>query len=124
MIRDWKEHELYMDFSDLNVGFGQPSDIDMFYIGKNGFMLIGEIKHRRGELKDGQRRLLERLIDNYKRPAMCIFIQHDRDVYEGAESVNVAYCEVVEYYYKHQWHTPREYLQVIDVINKISGKTY
>ena len=106
------------------MGFGQPSDIDMLYFGKGGFMLIGEIKHRRGSLKDGQRRLFQRIVDNYKPGAMCIFIQHDQDVHEGASVVDVACCEVVEYYYKGEWRRPFEYTTVRDVVEKITQKRY
>lgn len=119
-IRNWQEHGLYMDFSELNVGRGQPSDVDMLYIGKNGFLVIGEIKHRRGELKDGQRRLLTKLVDNYKYGGIVIFIQHDCDVHEGYESVDVSRQEVVEYYYRRKWYRPTGYITVYDVIEKYS----
>lgn len=65
MIRNWNEHSLYMDFSEMATDSRpQPSDIDMFYLGANNTLILGEIKNERGELKDGQRRLLERLAVN------------------------------------------------------------
>lgn len=120
MIRNWSEHSLYMDFSNLNMGMGQPSDIDMFYIGRGGFLLIGEIKHRRGSLKNGQRYFLETLVDNYKKPAMAIFIQHDTDVNVGGKKVDVSECQVVEYYWKRKWYKPKIYTTVEQVVEKWS----
>ena len=121
MIRNWREHELYMDFSHLNYGRGQPSDIDMFYIGKDGFLLVGEIKHRRGSLKEPQRHFLETLVDNYKKPAMAIFVQHDCDVHSGWKKVDVSRCQVVEYYYNGHWRYPMSYTTVSEVVRKYTN---
>lgn len=106
-IRNWDEHRLDMDFSGLFAeGKGQPSDIDMFYIGKNRTLVIGEIKNRRGVLKDGQRRLLKRLCDDWKYDAICLYITHDKFVQKGDRSVDVANCYVEEYYWKGKWRKP------------------
>ena len=106
-IRNWREHRLDMDFSGLFAdGKGQPSDIDMFYIGKNRTLVIGEIKNSRGSLKDGQRRLLARLCDDWKHDAICLYITHDKFVQHGDRSVDIANCYVEEYYYKGKWRRP------------------
>lgn len=44
MIRDWNEHSLHMDFSNIETSPGKPSDVDMWYISKSNFLIIGEIK--------------------------------------------------------------------------------
>ena len=95
MIRNWNEHRLDMDFSGLaEQGKGQPSDIDMFYLGKNRTLIVGEIKNSRGVLRDGQRRLLEHLCDGWRHDAICLYITHDRFVQMGDTSVDVAECYV------------------------------
>ena len=54
-----------------------PSDIDMLYVGRNKTLIIGEIKNERGVLKDGQRRLLVTLAENWKHDAVCLYIVHN-----------------------------------------------
>lgn len=121
MIRNWQEHDLHMDFSGLAVeGHGQPSDIDLFYMGRDRTLIIGEIKHRRGFLKEGQRRLFENLCNNYKYDAICLFITHEQDVYSGATEVDVSQCKVEEYYFHGRWRTPKKYTTVKDVIDYFS----
>lgn len=118
MIRNWKEHSLRLDFSGMRFGNAQPSDIDMVFIGKNDTLVIGEIKNERGELKYGQRKLIEKYVDNWKRDAIAIFVKHDRYVQDGDTYVDVSRCEVVEYYYHKKWHIPRHYTTAYDVIEK------
>ena len=121
MIRNWKEHELYMDFSNCNpYGYGQPSDIDFFYMGRDWTLIIGEIKYQAGELKDGQRRLLEKIIKGYRYEAICLYIVHDQNIYDGAEKVDVAQCQVKEYFWHGHWRTPQTYTTVRDVIEHFS----
>ena len=118
MIRNWEEHNLRLDFSGMRFGKAQPSDVDMFFIGKHNTLVVGEIKNERGELKYGQRRLLEKLVDFWRFDAIALFIQHDKYVQYGDEVVDVSSCPVVEYYYHKQWHTPRTYLTAYDVVKK------
>ena len=97
-----------------------PSDIDMFYIGKKDILIIGEIKNEKGSLKDGQRRLLEKVVDNWQNDAMCLFITHDKYVQNGDTKVDVPNCYVKEYYWKKagKWIIPKEPTKVIDVLDK------
>ena len=99
-------------------GSKHPSDIDMFYIGKDNFLLIGEIKNERGQLYDGQRRLLEKLIDNWQYDGMCLFIVHNKYVQNGDKKVDVPDCFVREYYYQKKWHIPSRPLKVKEVLER------
>lgn len=118
MIKNWKQHDLYMDFSNMNYGRGQPSDIDMFFIGRNNTLIIGEIKNERGYFGDYQRSLLKTIADNYKYDAIIIYINHDKRVEDGDTVVDVSLCEVKEIYYKNKqkWMIPKHYTVVGDVI--------
>ena len=119
MIRNWEEHDLHMDFTNLAIqGRGQPSDIDLFYMGRDKTLIIGEIKYRKGFFSDGQRYLLESVIKGYKYEAICLYIVHDHDIHEenDSDSVDVAECEVREYFWHGHWRTPAHYTTVRDVI--------
>ena len=123
MIKNWNFHNLYMDYSSM-YGDDHPSDIDMFYIGKNDVLIIGEIKNERGKLKEGQRKILEKLVNNWKYDAMCLFIIHNKYVQKGDKKVDVPNCYVKEYYWKRtkRWETPVEKTKVKDVLNKYKAK--
>lgn len=127
MIRDWNEHSLTMDFSSMFDGNDHPSDIDMFYIGKDDYgrdvLILGEIKNELGQLKLGQKRLLERLANGFKGIAIFLYITHRKDVHKGDSVVNVGNCFVDRYYYKSgslkpQWFTPQEPTTVKEVIDR------
>lgn len=112
MINDWKQHELYMSFEGMTP---HPSDIDLFVL-KGNTLIIGEIKNERGTFKDGQRALLAKLVDGWKYKAILIYIVHKNYVQNGDTQVDVANCEVKEYYYKGKWRKPREYTTVKMVV--------
>lgn len=108
MIRDWKQHSLYMDFSNLTNERGyHPSDIDLFWIGKN-HIVFGEIKNECGSFTEGQMRLFTKLVDGYKGDPVLLLITHNKYIERGDTVVDVAACYVKQYYYKHQWHVPRQ----------------
>lgn len=118
MIKNWNFHNLYMDYSSYTTKNNHPSDIDMFYIGENEFLIIGEIKNELGKLTNNQRRLYEKLIDNWKHDGMALFIIHNKYVQNGDKKVDVPECEVKEYYYHKQWHIPKNKLKVKEVLKK------
>jgi hypothetical protein len=107
-----------MDYSSYTESNKHPSDIDMFYIGKNDTLIVGEIKNERGKLIGGQRKLYEKICDNWKYDAIALFIIHDKYVQKGDLKVDVPNCFVKEYYYKGNWHTPKKETKVIDVLRK------
>ena len=118
MIKNWAQHGLHMDFSNMNYGKGQPSDIDMFYIGKDNTLILGEIKNERGTFSDYQRNLLKTIADNYKNNAIIIYINHDKRVENGDKIVDISLCEVKEIYYKDEkkWRMPKHITYVGDII--------
>ena len=99
-------------------GGNHPSDIDMFYIGRDKFLILGEIKNECGELKDTQRRLLETLINGWKSDGMVLFITHDKYVQYGDTEVDVSECYVKEIFYKRtgKWTTPKRPTKVRQII--------
>lgn len=118
MIKNKEYHSLFMDFSSMYEGNHHPSDIDMFYLGRNRILILGEIKNERGELHKGQRRLLEILAEGWKNDAICLYIVHRKYYQRGDRSVNVAECYVREIYYKkiHQWVFPKRPTKVKEII--------
>lgn len=118
-IKNWKFHNLYMDFSSMYADNRHPSDIDMLYVGRNKTLIIGEIKNERGVLKDGQRRLLVTLAENWKHDAVCLYIVHNKYYQYGDREVNVAECYVQEIYHKkeHRWRPPKRPTTVKEIID-------
>ena len=76
-----------MDFSSMYSGSDHPSDIDLFYIGRDRTLLIGELKNERGYLQDGQRKLLENLANGWKYDAVVLYIRHNKYRQRGDEFV-------------------------------------
>ena len=118
MISNWNYHNLNMDFSSMYAGTNHPSDIDMFYLGRDDVLIIGEIKNDRGSLGNGQRNLLERLADGWRGDAIVLYITHDHDYKAGDRTVDVSRCFVREIYYKriHKWVLPKMPTTVGEVI--------
>lgn len=117
MIRDWRQHSLYMDFSGLTNERGyHPSDIDLFWLGKN-HIVFGEIKNECGTFTDGQMRLFTKLVDGYDGKAILLLITHDKYIERGDTIVDVSCCLVQQYYYKQQWITPRKPTTVKEIID-------
>ena len=54
MIRNWNFHNLYMDYSSYVDTNNHPSDIDMFYIGKNQTLIVGEIKMNQANYQEAK----------------------------------------------------------------------
>ena len=118
MIKNWNYHNLYMDYSSYTKSNDHPSDIDMFYIAENNTLIIGEIKNELGKLIGGQRKLYEKIIDNWKYKGIALFIVHNKYVQNGDKKVDVPNCKVREYYYNGKWQMPKQKLKVKDVLDK------
>ena len=119
MIRNWQEHELHMDFSNIDTPQGKPSDVDMWYISKTNFLIIGEIKNEKGYFTDSQKWLLARLIDNHKGGGTILYITHDKDVHVGDKTVDVSRCQVAEYYWHGKWYVPKQPITVNQAFAKL-----
>ena len=116
MIRDWSEHQLNMDFSEIGV---VCSDIDLIHITKKKRLIIGEIKNAKGTFSAGQKRLLSGIIDAHKGGGAVLYITHDRDVHHGDRVVNIADCLVEEYYWGGEWIVPYRFITVGDAMKKL-----
>lgn len=119
MIRDWNEHNLHMDFQNIRAPKGRPSDIDMWYISNTNFLIIGEIKNGKGEFTEAQKWLLSRIIDNHKGGGTILYITHNKDVHRGDTIVDVAQCQVSEYYWHGKWHKPKQPTTVNEAFAKL-----
>ena len=116
MIRSWEEHQLNMDYSNIGV---VCSDIDLFHVTPKGFLIIGEIKNRKGEFKAGQKSLLSQIVDANKNGGTVLYITHDKDVHQGDKTVDVSKCLVEEYYWNGEWITPYRFTTVGDAMKKL-----
>lgn len=119
MIKNWQYHNLHMDFSSMFEGNDHPSDIDMFYMCKDGTMIVGEIKNERGQFTEGQRKLLTKCLNMHKGDAIGLYITHDKLVQNGDEVVDVSSCPVREIYTKKErkWRLPKRVVTVKEVLN-------
>lgn len=124
MIKNWDFHNLDMDYSSYTKSNNHPSDIDMFYIGKKDILIIGEIKNEKGKLNIGQKRILEKLVNNWKQDAICLFITHNKYVQKGDKKVDVPNCYVKEYYWKKakRWAIPKQKTKVKDVLERYKNE--
>jgi len=122
MIANWDYHSLRMDYSSMFRG-EHPSDIDMYYLCRDGRLVLGEIKNEKGFLSFVQRRLLERLAEGWSNDAVVLYITHDSYWQKGDRTVDVGNCLVQEIYYKqvHKWVRPKEDTTVKQVIDYYMG---
>lgn len=124
-IQDWKNFDVHLDFKNLRFGIDgkkRPSDIDMFYISK-GTLIIADGKNERGELHKGQRWVYENLINGWDKgwgnKGYFLLFKHDSYQQRGDSTVDVANCEVDEYFYKGQWHFPHTPITMLEAMSKI-----
>ena len=121
MIKNWDFLNLKMDFSSMWSNGEHPIDIDMCLVGRNNFLLIGEIKNERGLLLDRQRRIIETIIEGWKDNALAIFVTHDQYVQRGDQIVDVSQCRVKEMFLKTEgeWRKPKKPRTVREVVDYI-----
>ena len=119
MIRNWQEHALHLDFSHIDVPQGHPSDIDMWYVTSDGFLIIGEIKNQKGTFTRGQKSLLASLVDGHRGGGTVLYIIHDHDVHMGDSVVDVSQCLVQEYYWRGEWLEPQVPITVNNAIKEL-----
>ena len=124
-INNKEYHSLFMDYSSMYKDGNHPSDIDMFYLGKDECLILGEIKNEtyKKENWEHQKKLFEPLINNYTKEAFYLFIVHNKYFQNGDREVNVPECIVKEYYYKKpnykaKWIVPRRTIKVKEVLSK------
>ena len=119
MLKDVTEYELVMDFANICV---KCSDVDLIHMTNSGKLIIGELKNEKGSLKGAQRKLFARIIDGYKSGGAVLNIRHTVDVHKGGKMVDVAACQVVEYYTGGKWHTPDRFITVNEFLDRMEEK--
>lgn len=94
-----------------------PSDLDMYYLTRDNFLIIGEFKNETGKL-DSQKYFLERLINGWKHDGLVFYMTHDSYVQNGDGYVDVPACYVKEIYWKQEgvWRTPKRPTKVEDIL--------
>lgn len=100
--RDRKQQ--IVTFENLRYGNITPTDIDCTFDYHGKVFAFVEIKYGDAELKCGQRKYLERVVDGLTdggREAAAFVVRHD--VEDVNEDVDAAYCIVRSVYYKHRW---------------------
>lgn len=119
MIRNWKYHSLYMDFSSMYKGGDHPSDIDMFYLCSDDTLILGEIKNEAGTFTRRQRALLAKIIKLHTANAIGLYITHNKRVQDGDIMVDVSTCYVKEIYLKTEgrWRRPQRPVTVKDILD-------
>ena len=115
-MNNWNHFNLQPSFDNIKSSV-KPSDLDMFYITKDKFLIIGEFKSQYGELGN-QKWLFETFINNYKYDGIVIYAKHNSLIENGDTTYDVSKCEVEEYYWKGGWHKPRSKVTVQDVFDK------
>lgn len=64
------------------------------------------------------KKLFARIIDNYEKNAMYLFITHNKYVQKGDTEVDVPNCYIKEYYYRGEWRIPQKRTKVWEVLKK------
>ena len=123
MIKNWNYKNLQLDYSSMYKGNNHPSDIDLFYLTKDETLILGEIKNESYNPENWvkQKKILQKIIDNYRKEALYLFIVHDKYVQRGDTKVDVPNCLVKEYYYKGEWRIPQKETKVREVLEKYNG---
>ena len=119
MINNWNHFNLAPNFKNIKTIGGQPSDLDMFYLTQEKFLIIGEFKNGdKGKLKNRQKELFETFVENYKYGGIIIYATHHNTVEQGDTDYDASQCNVEQYFYKGQWRIPKKPIKVQDVFNK------
>lgn len=118
-MKSWEEYKLNMDFGNIGV---LCSDCDLIHMTNGGRLIIGELKNEKGKFYGAQRNLFARIIDGYKHGGTVLYIVHDKDVHNGDEFVDVAACQVKEYYWCGKWIRPKRFITVNEVLERLEEK--
>lgn len=116
VIRNKKFALQVNNFVNLRYGNITPTDIDGLIEFRNKAYVIIEIKHANYVLSEhnGQRLAIERLTDDLqeKKPTLALIARHNEN-----GDIDVAFCEVSEYRWKHKWIVPKERISVKIIID-------
>jgi len=123
-MKDWDRKSLKIDYSSCNVGYGQPSDIDFFYVGANHTLVLGEIKNEYGTFTKKQQELYREIADHHNADVIILYMTHNKKVEDGDEVVDIADCKVEAIYYNKEkekgFRKPNKNITVRDIIAFVS----
>lgn len=107
------------NFNGLIYGAITPTDIDGVIDFHGKCFVFLEMKYRDTPLPFGQRLAFERIVNNSKRPAICIIARHDM---QPDLDVDVKNCMVSEYYTGNTWRHPRNPYNVKRMIDEFLSR--
>ena len=123
-IGNWNRKSLEVDYSSCDIGFGHPSDIDFFYIGRNHTLVLGEIKNEQGVFTKKQQSLYKEIADNHNADVIVLYMTHNKRVENGDRVVDIADCKVRAIYYNKEkekgFRKPKKDITVRDIIKYVS----
>lgn len=119
LIKNAKHLEQVHSFNGMVFYRGiTPTDIDgVCDFGGKGFFVM-EGKRRGATIPPGQKRCIERMIDAWQRGGVCsVAVLYEHDC-EAPQVVEVANCQVKEFYYNRKWRPIKDILTTKQAVSK------
>lgn len=134
MIKDWNRQKLEIDYHNIKVPSGKPSDIDFVYVEPHyrgnfpRYAILAEIKNEIGEFTDFQRYLYSMYTELLEKAGVDVYtfyLNHHKYVEKGDTNVDASSdCIVKEVYDTklHEWCKISETLTFQQALDKIIDK--
>ena len=123
VIEHVKRKQQINDFRGLLYGKITPTDTDGLIEYKDRAWVLIEVKYSGNDLPFGQRLAFERFINDVSQKKQAIAIVAEHEVHDTSESIDVASCNVREFYWsgRKQWKKPEENITVKRAVDKFLG---
>jgi len=130
-IANRKRAKQLRDFSGLRIGKITPTDIDMSEDFEGQVFIFAETKLKNTDLKWGQRKHLEYLIQALRYPAVAYITEHE--IYDPEIDIDMANTIVIEKFTNtllggkrkiYKWQVPEEELLLCDEVRKFTRCHY
>ena len=117
-IRNQAYRNQEIDYSGCRIGKCTPTDIDGIIEFENKLFIIFELKYGATEIIGGQKKCLERIADNSRKPFFVLRINHQTP---ATESIDVGNCLVTSFYsnQNNKWNVPEKDITVKDKMDKL-----
>ena len=109
-----------VDFSGLEIGKMNATDIDCCMEYKDKLFIYVETKYQDDAIPTGQRLLLERNVDNADRSGRVGIAIKTKHEYKG--DIMIADTLVSEYYWRGKWYTPVNDTTLLEARNGLLHK--
>ncbi len=96
-----------------------PTDIDGLIDFHGKCFVFIELKYKDSPVPFGQKLAIENVLKSLNKPAIGIVASHDMPT---DRDVDVKACLVREYFYKSNWHVPRDPYNVKRMIDEFVGR--